>query len=471
MELDLEQNKTSVGISEEDLKNEVKILEIKGKNQEEVKFNLFPSEYFPYSMRNIITETNEVLNFPVDFIGASMLYAASVAIGNTYRIKVKEGWTESGVIYLSLVAPPGTNKSHPLSFALQPITDKDQQTFGKYEKELKIYDLVSGMSKGEREANGYDEPVKPIWEKSLLSDFTSEALLEVHHFNQRGIGVYADELAGWFKNFNRYNSGSDTEFWLSAWSTKPISVDRKSGTSIFITQPYISVAGTMQNGVLNELAKGSRIINGFMDRILFVMPDNVKKECWSEKQLDASVITQWNSIISRLHDLHLEQDESGNPVPQVLELSKNAKQELFNWQKANTDRANDAENDQLRGIYSKMEVYAIRFALLFQMLAYACGDSDNQVVGVQAVKRALALVEYFTRTAEKVNAIISNIDPLEKYSQEKQMLYEVLPEYFKTVEGVLVAEENGIHQRVFKRFLNDKDLFRRVRRGEYEKIL
>ena len=35
------------------------------------------------------------------------------------------------------------------------------------------------------------------------------SLADVHKFNKRGIGVYSDELASWFKNFNRYNKGSE----------------------------------------------------------------------------------------------------------------------------------------------------------------------------------------------------------------------------------------------------------------------
>ena len=48
--------------------------------------NIFPFEVFPPPVQKIITATNESLNFPIDFIGTSMLYAVSVAIGNTYKV-------------------------------------------------------------------------------------------------------------------------------------------------------------------------------------------------------------------------------------------------------------------------------------------------------------------------------------------------------------------------------------------------
>lgn len=71
-----------------------------------------------------------------------------------------------------------------------------------------------------------------------------------------------DELASWFKNFNRYNKGSEQEFWLSVWSGNTVKVNRKTSDQYNIPLPFISVAGTIQPGVLNELAD-NRTENGF----------------------------------------------------------------------------------------------------------------------------------------------------------------------------------------------------------------
>ena len=81
----------------------------------EAKQNPFPVEVFPQAVQEIITDTNQSLNFPIDFIGASILYAVSVSIGNTHRVEIKKGWQENAVLYLSIVGRAGTNKSHPVS--------------------------------------------------------------------------------------------------------------------------------------------------------------------------------------------------------------------------------------------------------------------------------------------------------------------------------------------------------------------
>ena len=436
---------------------------------QELKTNRFPVEVFPLPVQQIITATNENLNFPIDFIGASLLFAASIAVGNTHRVEVKKGWLENSVLYLAIVGRAGTNKSHPLSFALQPIIEQDKKTYRQYEQQRLEYVKAVSLSKKEREEQAIDELIKPVWQKFLLSDFTPEALALVHQFNKRGIGVYVDELAGWFKNFNRYNKGSEMEFWLSVWSGKPINIDRKTGEPVFIPLPFISVAGTIQNGILNELAKESRTQNGFIDRILFVIPDNIQKEYWSETDLPPVVSENWQSIISNLLSLSVSNDDTFNPSPEVLKFTAEAKRILFEWQKVNTDQSNDAENEAVSGIYSKLEMYAVRLALILEMMRYACNESDKQAVSIEAVQGALKLVEYFKNSAVKVYSIISNASPLDKHPFDKQTLYKALPDTFTTESGLQIAESLSIAERTFKRFLNEGELFNRLRRGEYEK--
>ncbi len=434
----------------------------------EGKQNPFPVEVFPKAVKEIITDTNESLSFPIDFIGASILYAVSVSIGNTHRVEIKKGWQENAVLYLSIVGRAGTNKSHPVSFALQPIEQRENLKFQKYQIEKQEFDAISNLTKKEREQQGYSEPVKPILEQHLVTDFTPEALTDVHKFNKRGIGVYTDELATWFKNFNRYNKGSEEQFWLSVWSGKTIRINRKTTEPTFITNPFISVIGTIQPKVLNELAD-NRIENGFLDRLLFVAPENLTKPYWSEKEINPVIIENWQTIISTLLDLPIIQDETNNTQPEVLRFTPEAKQLLFDWQRKLTDQSNKPENEGISGINAKMEMYAVRLALILQMIRFACNEDNKRAVGIEAVEGALKLVKYFKRTAIKVHSIVNNTNPLDKLPTDKQNLYNELPETFTTSEGVEFAESFGIAERTFKYFINNRGLFNNPKRGEYEK--
>jgi hypothetical protein len=456
-------------ITASDIKNEVAAI-LNQVNEIQDELNPFPYDVFPEAIQQIIINTNQNLNFPIDFIGASMLFAASVAIGNTYRVEIKKGFLESAVLYIAIVARAGTNKSHPLSFALEPVFEHDKHTYSIYEQKKKEYDDYQKLSRKSGNDEQSEEPEKPFWRKLLVSDYTPEALVEVHSFNKRGIGVYADELAAWFKNFNRYNRGSEAESWLSAWNNKPITIDRKTGGPVYIPMPFISVAGTIQTGLLFDLAKDNRTHNGFIDRILFVFPDNIQKPCWTDTEIDPQIKKNWNSVISYLLSLTAPEDETYNPVPSVINFSIEAKEYLFSWQSSITNLCNDSDNDLLSGIYSKLEMYAARLALILELLKWACGESHKDHISLVTVKSAVKLVEYFKSSILKVYSIISSVNPLDKLSQKWQNLYYDLPDSFSTADGLLKANQHMIPARTFKTFITNKELFLKKSQGIYEKL-
>jgi len=433
--------------------------------------NKFPVEAFPQAIQDIIAATNSKLNFPIDFIGASILFAISVAIGNTFRVELKNGFQKGVNIYLAIVGHAGTTKTHPLNFALKPVYTHDSKTIREYEKQMVNYEKYNSMSKKQRTEEGMDEIIKPICIKTLLSDYTPEALAETHKNNKRGLGVHVDELNGWIKNFDRYNNGSEQEFWNSVWSGMPINIDRKTGGSVHVSIPCISVAGTIQNGLLKELASNNRNNNGFMDRILFVFPNDVKKDYWSEDDIDITHIENWNNIINNILKLPFRLDEYDNPAPEILRFSPEAKTALYDWQKLNADLINEESDDRLRGIYNKLEDNVLRIALILEIMNRICDGKDIKSIGLESINGAIKLIEYFKYNAIKVHDYISNTNPLDRFPDHQQDLYDALPESFKTEEGLQLIKQFDVSERGFYRFLKNKELFKRIKKGEYQKCI
>ena len=118
----------------------------------------------------------------------------------------------------------------------------------------------------ERGANGHElNPVEPRRVRFMMQDVTNEAVHRILSENPRGLILMYDELAGWVKNFNRYNSGSESEFWMSVFNHKVAMSDRKSSQSgVFIRNPFLCVIGTIQPKVLTDLAANNRNANGFI---------------------------------------------------------------------------------------------------------------------------------------------------------------------------------------------------------------
>ncbi|MFW6275137.1 MAG: DUF3987 domain-containing protein [bacterium] len=437
--------------------------QIESKARYDIKF---PIHIFPESIQKIINETKEALNFPIDFTGSSILYAASVAVGNTTKIEVMKGWEETAILYLALVGRPGTNKSHPLTFALEPIFNRDKAEFAEYQKEYSEFEYASSLTKKEREEQGLEKPEKPILTKKIVQDITPEALADVLQNNMRGIGVYQDELMGWLNNFNRYNSGSEQEFWLSAFSGKVIIIDRKTQKSIRIDRPFISVGGSVQPGLLFEFSKENRSLNGFVDRVLFAAPEDLKKEVWSETEISDNIYRDYKKIIDTLQDIVFDIEK-----PNVLKYNNDARKKLKEWQAKNTKLCNEAENEALEGIYSKLEIYINRFALILQMLDYATGKGNNKLISESSINGAIELVEYFRKTATKVYNLINNADPLESLPKNKKLFYKSLPDICKKADANNLAGKFNMSEATVKRFLNDKNFFEKIKTGIYEKKL
>ena len=439
--------------------------EIERVTTEECKF---PWTVFPRLVLDMIWEFHEKLNYPIDFFGSSILFASSVAIGNTSNVKVRNNWYESAGIYLALVGKPGSMKSHPLSTALKPIFDRDARSYGQYQKQFAEYEqALRDSKKNDTEAAPAN---KPHWSKHIVSDFTPEALATVLKFNNRGLGVHVDELAGWFKNFNRYNKGSEMEFWLSSWNGKQITIDRKSSEPILISRPFISVGGTIQNALIKELGGGSRSDNGFIDRILFAFPKDGAKAHFSEVDVEERHLINWNTIINNILSIEQQYDEDGNPEPKTLRLSEEARDLYTTWYDENADESNEFDDDSLSGLFSKFSNYCIRFSLILHMLRYACTGFEINEITKDDMDGAIKLVKYFKHTAIKVNSIVYNVDPLAQYSTEKASIYNALPETFTTKEGLEIATAMGMAGRTFNRFLTEKGLFEKVNQGNYRKI-
>lgn len=428
----------------------------------------FPLGALPFKIQRIVREAHDCYGYPVDYLAGAMLVAVGLGIGNTHFARLKGKWDESAILFMALVGRPGTCKSHPLNFAIRPFTELDGVATRAYVKACEEYERQRELPLKERSE---PHPVVPVCKRFLISDATPEAMLLIHSQNLRGICMWNDELAGWFKNFNRYNKGSDEEYWLKLFNANPSFSDRKGvKNSVYISRPFISVVGTIQNGILNELAQGSRSSNGFIDRLLFVMPNNQDKQPWSDKEPTFDIEAAWADIIGRLVKLPYETDSDGNIIANILHFAQDAKARLYEWQRQNTEECNREECDALKGVYNKFDFHAIRFCLILQMARWACGEADRTNIDILSVENAISLVDYFKANARKVHGIISEMS----LTEQQRAIIAALPDCFTTEEGIAVARENGMPGRTFQDFLKRSvslgTYFQREKHGHYSKL-
>lgn len=430
----------------------------------------FPLDILPPRAVAYIEALEYANGVPRDFMAAAMLWAIATATGNAAHIEIKAGTRYSAILFLALIGLPNANKSAALRAALAPLFDADAKAWERYKNARAEFEAAQGMSKAERQKAGIAEPQKPLFSKIILNDATPEALAAAHFARLQGLGVYRDELAAWFKTFDRYSNGAEAETWLSLWSAAPLAIDRKSAEPIFIRSPFINVAGTLQPSILERLAADDRGQNGFLDRLLFAWPDGLTKPVWDDHGLDLTLRDAYADAIGRLLQLHFDAE-----APRIITLSAEAWQALKAWKNGhNKPLCDAAENELLQGLHGKMDIHADRLILVLHLLrhAYGAGDLPTEV-DAATVADGIRAAEYFRAQSLKVHQRIFGADPVQRLPSNHRKLYDALPADtpFKTADAVAIGKTHGIKERTIKTWLKDRHLFEKIAHGIYTRCL
>ena len=70
-----------------------------------------------FGYKSLKNSENKSLNFSVDHIASSLLFTASVAVGNSVIVEIKNEWVDKAILYIAIVGKLGTNKSAPLRYS------------------------------------------------------------------------------------------------------------------------------------------------------------------------------------------------------------------------------------------------------------------------------------------------------------------------------------------------------------------
>lgn len=430
----------------------------------------FPLDILPPRAVAYIEAAEYANGIPRDFMAAAMLWAAATATGNAVHIELKAGTRYTAILFLCLVGLPNSNKSQALRAALHPLFDADAQAWEKYKIARAEFEAAQGMSKAERQDAGLADVQKPILSKVILSDATPEALAAAHFARLRGLGIYRDELAAWFKTFDRYSNGAEAEMWLSLWIAALLSVDRRSAEPTYIKAPFVNVAGTLQPSILERLAADDRGQNGFLDRLLFSWPDGLAKPVWDDRGLDMALRDAYTDAIGRLLQLPFDAE-----APRIITLAPDARRALFAWYNGhNKSLCDNAENELLQGLHGKMDIHAARLILILHLLRYAYGAGDLPTeIDAATVADGIRAAEYFRGMSVKVHHRIFGSDPVQRLPSDRRKFYDALPADtpFKTADAVAIGKTHGIKERTAKAWLKDRHLFEKIAHGVYARCL
>ena len=431
-----------------------------------------PLEAFPAKIQDMILTLARQENYTIEYMMASLLVAVSTAIGNAVNIRIRGGWISNSALYMILIGRPGTGKTPPLDFAFRPIRKHDAQAVKQFKLEMEQYNNLIESNKGKKE-NTTPLPDKPILQRTIISDFTPEALMRALDDNQRGVVVYVDEIMGMFNAVNQYSRGQLIEQLLTAFSGKPLDISRCSmPVPIHIEYPFINIVGTMQITRMHELIEKGYKENGLLDRIIFVYPSSQEISDWQLDE-DSSFASfekysnMWESIFNKVIDLPFSDNDN---VQSILDFSPEAKAYFTNWRNNAIRAVNQIQDDGLvDSRVIKAPMITARLALVLQILRWACGEVHKDFVDIDSTKSAIALSKYF----ESCYADIQKYMLRESIEPQKKELLDCLSATFTTADAIQAGKEVGQSERsVMYSLVNlaTNKIIKKIKRGEYEKL-
>lgn len=357
--------------------------EIKKDEEEEVLS--FPLEVLPEDLQYIIQEYKFALNFKPEFTACAMISVAASIVGNSYKLRFKEGWAAVPVFWFAIVGEPGTTKSHPVSAMLKPLKEIDK-------KNKVIYDQL--MSEWEAEEK---KGVKPRFKQTIVSDATLEAVHMIHDHNKKGLLMYRDELYGFFKDMNKYRGGGDRQFWLESFNNDSFIVNRVTKEPIALENINVNLIGTIQPDLIfKEIAE--TLEDGLSDRFLYT---SIHKEYHTipEDDVNPNAPKLWAEICSRIASISTYENENDqiflNRSKAAWVAIKAFDEEIVRLQRE------DLTHKKLRGYAAKMKTYVHRFALILCILDHVCYGAELEAQ-MDHYLRAEKLCSYFMNTFKRM---------------------------------------------------------------------
>lgn len=383
-------------------------------------FQPFPVDALPDRMRVFVENVAAATGTDAAFAAMAALVVVAGCIGNRVAVLVKSGWIESAVLWGVLVGRSGTTKSPVLKLVTRALIDlfkAERRAFTdamkEYIREMERHNVrLAEWKKSQRDGpptDPPDEPERPTERRLLVSDITVEKLGELLEQNPLGLLLVRDELAAWVGAFDRYASGgkgSDQPAWLSMYDAAPVTIDRKSGKgNYFVERAAVSVLGSIQPGTLARSFGTAEREAGLLARVLVAYPPD-RPALWTEAALPDDVAAEWRKLLETLLALPAAIDEHGDPRPRFIPIGQEAKALWIEWHDRHARELVDISNDDLVAHYAKLKGACARIALLFACVEVAAGGDAVAYISADAMRRAIAVVEWFKGEGRRVYAVL-----------------------------------------------------------------
>ena len=379
-----------------------------------------PIDGLPPSIQRYIEAVYDVYHCPKEFITTAVLATAATAVGKKIRI-VDDKYENNLVLWFVSVARSGSNKTYPMRLVTRPLRDIDVRLHNEYLKEYNEYKSVP-----QKDRIG-DPPKCPCL---AIDDCTDERRSEILSINgeaeknadgytdkrdaQRGLlGIYP-ELKGMFDSKNQYQNGGTAGIskLLRLFDCDDIKVDRKSGPTMLIRNPFFNILGDLQTGMLRSTF-GSELFmtNGLNQRFLFCIAENIEYPKRSRERLPNDIYWGWHNTVNMLYENIYHSPDGQHhftlfrSTDGTVTLSEGANRLYDDYYNALQLKKEKSQSDYESAIYSKLQIQVIRFAGIVHALQVAEEKGQRQdysSLNESAMEYAIRCMSYFEAMAFKV---------------------------------------------------------------------
>lgn len=375
-------------------------------------------DFIPNQLGDLIYQFSEDLKVRPEACLTSLIVGLSAChkVGSELIIRRASNFVQPPNLFGAIVAPSGMRKS-PLyrTFASKPLMRLQYRLLTNYRELEKKYfedsDRYDSLDSETRLIEFPEGRPRLINRKPMIaaSSFTTQGIYRQYDsYPDQAIICVRDELKGLFGSFNQFSGGkgSDRQDLLSLYDGDSISELRAEGLVSNAQRTPLSILGTIQPEVLQEILGNGNDDDGLSARFLY---------CW--QPLTASELPIDDGQINcDLNDVLYSLYSSLNALPvREYQLSKNGYQIFRGYNNYLGQKMITTANPGLQKAFAKGAGICARLAINLHVIDEIL-DSDRDtpmiVLDDATVKKAINLTEFYLSQVKFLNKVLCQDDNL-----------------------------------------------------------
>lgn len=373
----------------------------------------FTPSMIPIPIRRWTLDNCTQAEASLNYAAVSSIIVIASTIGYQVRIKPKSNaeWKITPNLWGMIIGEPSSRKSPIVNQFIKPLQIIETESMDKYNQEItayrelkKHYDIAQKVkdkalykayeSADEREIAKAIQiktplpPTKPIQERFIINDATTEAIGEIASTSTRTLLQYRDELAGFFASFQKSGREGDRSFYLEAFQgDSSYTYDRISRGSIYIEYLSLSIFGTIQPSVLTKyiLSPDAKNHDGLAQRMqLCVFNDSIIRE-YCDEQIDKDARNSAYSLIKELayadYEIWGATNDQDDDIP-YFRFNEEAQELFIQWYNKLKEKEREEIDLNMQAHLGKYYSLLPSLALVFFLIDKADGATTANAIEV-----------------------------------------------------------------------------------------